>query len=259
MGKRRTRACGPDILAETAHGPTMTSLSVLIVDDEPAVRAVLRNGLESEGWRVFEAWDRESLFASIRDHFIDVITLDLQLAEEDGLDLALELRSRKNIPILMISGRNKPFDRVKGLEYGADDYIVKPFHIREVVLRLQRVFDRYHQPDETPSRIVFNHSELDLKHRVARHLDGTPLDLTGTELQLLELFLRHPQRVLSRDEISWAVNGRPWSPLDRTIDGHVARLRRKIETPGEAPMLIRSVRGVGYVFNGEVTHTGKRV
>ena len=114
------------------------------------------------------------------------------------------------------------------------------------------MLERYQKTVEPPSRVLFDHSELDLKHKVARHLDGSPLDLTEMELKLLELFVRHPHRVLSRDEISNALHGRDWSPYDRTIDGHVARLRRKIETPGEAPLLIKSVRGVGYVFSGDV-------
>ncbi|WP_417728781.1 response regulator transcription factor [Roseovarius sp.] len=231
----------------------MTRPSILIIDDEPEIRKPLTYGLSSEGYQVFEAWDRTSAFACLQDHDISLITLDLNLGDEDGLDLARELRGHRNIPVIMISGRTEPFDRVQGLECGADDYIVKPFHLNEVILRIKRTLERYKETVESPSKVLFDHSELDLKRKVARHLDGSPLELTGIEMQLLELFVRHAGRVLSRDEISNALNGRDWSPYDRTIDGHVARLRRKIETPGEAPQLIRSVRGVGYVFSADVT------
>lgn len=231
----------------------MTRLSILIVDDEPEIRKSLNFGLSSEGYQVFEAWDRTSMFACIRDHDISVVTMDLNLGGEDGMDLARELRRHRNIPVVMISGRSEPFDRVRGLESGADDYVVKPFHIKEVILRIKRTLARYQKTVESPSKLLFDHSVLDLKRKVAKHLDGSPIELTGIEVQLLELFVCHPGRVLSRNEISNALHGRDWSPFDRTIDGHVARLRRKIERPGEEPQLIRSVRGVGYVFSGEVT------
>ena len=230
----------------------MEQISVLIVDDEPDVRAALNKGLASEGWIIHEAWDRASLFERLQSHEIDLVTLDLLLGDEDGLNLALELRATQNLPIVMISGKTEPYDRVRGLECGADDYIVKPFHIREVVLRIRMTLERYRVPVNPELTVTFDHSEFDHKRQIVRHLDGTPIDLTGIEIKLLALFLRHPGRILSRDDISQALRGRDWSPYDRTIDGHVARLRRKIEPPGEAPVLIRSVRGVGYVFNGDV-------
>lgn len=231
----------------------MTDLSVLIVEDDPEVRKALRIGLTGEGWQVFEAWDRATMFACVHAHKIDIITLDLNLGAEDGLKIALELRRQRNIPVVMISGRREPYDRVQGLECGADDYIVKPFHIREVIMRLQNTLERYKTAIDGPSKVLFDHSELNLKSMVAQHLDGSPLDLTSMELQLLALFVRNPGRVLSRDEISNALYGRDWLYSDRSIDGHVARLRRKIEPPDDASLLIRSVRGVGYVFSGDVT------
>ncbi|WP_397543212.1 winged helix-turn-helix domain-containing protein [Roseovarius salis] len=231
----------------------MTKYSVLVVEDESDVRKTLKSGLSAEGYVVFEAWDRTTMFACFRDHDVSIVTLDLNLVGEDGLDLACELRGQRNVPVVMISGRSAPYDRVRGLEYGADDYIVKPFHIKEVAFRIRKTLERYQKHVDPPAKVLFDHSELDLRQKIVRHLDGTPLDLTEMEIKLLELFVRHPGRILSRDEISNALRGRDWSPYDRTIDGHVARLRRKIEPPGEAPTLIRSVRGVGYVFSGEVT------
>lgn len=230
----------------------MSNISVLIVEDDPDVRKALRLGLDAQGWQVFEAWNRETMFACLRDNKISIITLDLNLGKEDGLKIVLETRRQWNIPVIMISGRHEPYDRVRGLECGADDYIVKPFLLREVVLRLQKTLERYQEPVGAPTTIVFDHSELNLKRMVAQHRDGTPLDLTNMELELLALFVRNPGRVLSRDEISNALYGRDWSHFDRTIDGHVARLRRKIGPADEVTPLIRSVRGVGYVFSGDV-------
>ena len=230
----------------------MNDPSILVVEDDPDIRSALKHSLLAQGYQVFEAWDRATMFACLETQKISIVTLDLNLGGDDGLELAREMRGKWNIPVIMISGRTHPYDRVRGLECGADDYIVKPFHIKEVSLRINQIMKRYQATVDTPTKVLFDHSELDLQRKIARHLDGTPLDLTAMEMKLLELFVRHPNRVLSRDEISNALHGRDWSPYDRTIDGHVARLRRKIESPGEAPLLIRSVRGVGYVFSGEV-------
>lgn len=232
----------------------MGALRVLVVDDEPAVRRSLRAGLEAEGWFVAEAQDRATLFSALETGRFDAITLDLNLGRDNGLDLAREVRGRWNIPVLMLTGLGQPVDRVRGLEHGADDYIVKPVHIREVVLRIRNTLDRYRTTLRAlATEVAFDHSRYDTRSGTVRHRDGSTIDLTGLERQLFELFSANPGRVFSRDDISRALHGREWSPLDRTIDGHVARLRRKLEPPGEAPTLIRSVRGVGYVFAGAIT------
>jgi DNA-binding response OmpR family regulator len=208
---------------------------------------------------VSEARDKAALLRRLTEP-VDLITLDLGLGGEDGLELARQIRAVRNIPIVMITGRGAPIDRVAGLEHGADDYISKPFHIREVVLRIHNVLRRYELEESVPKpstaqRYAFDLCVMDSTKREVTKVDGALLDLTESEFLLLEIFLRHPARVLSRDEILQMLRGRDWSPLDRTIDGHVARLRRKIEPPGEAPTLIKSVRGVGYVFTGEVKPT----
>jgi len=201
---------------------------------------------------VAEAADRAGMMAAIATERIDLVTLDLRLGDEDGLLLARELRAQRNIPILMITGMGEPFDRVRGLESGADDYVVKPFLIREVVLRIRHVLARYRGAPAPVARLNVDGTEVDLRRGLVMG-PGAPVALTGIEQKILELFVGHPGRVLSRDDICQAVHGRDWSPFDRSIDGHVARLRRKLEPPGEAPRLIRSVRGVGYVFTAEVT------
>lgn len=230
----------------------MTAPTILVVDDEKEVREVLKSGLSAEGWHVRLAHDRASLFDAIEGDAIDLVTLDLMLGDEDGLAVAREIRKVRNLPIVMVSGKSEPFDRVEGLEAGADDYITKPFLIREVVLRIRRTLERYDGDVEIPSAVAFDHSLFDPKSNTVRHLDGRRVELTGMELEILKLFLQHPNRILSRDEISQALYGRDWDPTNRSIDVHIAHLRRKIEGAGEKPNLLRSVRGVGYVFSGSI-------
>lgn len=226
--------------------------TILVADHDEDSRAVMRQGLLSEGWQVVEAADREGILRAIGEGAVDLVTLDLHIGDGDGLALASTVRTLRNIPILIVTGQGDPSDRVRWLESGADDYLQKPFLMREVVLRIRHILDRYGK-EITPSQgVLFDHSIFDFQKKSVRHQDGSPVELTGLELNLLELFLRHPGRVLSRDEISRFLRGHDCSPYDRTIDGHVARLRRKIEPGGDAPTLIRSVRGVGYVFAGEV-------
>ncbi len=234
---------------------------ILVVDDDPELRTVLRRGLEPEGFRVVEASDQTELFRSFESHPIRLITLDIGLGSENGLELARKVRATRNVPIIMLTGRGAPIDRVNGLERGADDYITKPFHIKEVVLRIRKVLQRYKlEALSSPSssaehekrRYRFDDSVLDMTKREVRRAEGALIELTETEFNLLALFLRHPGRVFSRDEINNSLRGRDWSPLERTLDGHVARLRRKIESSCEEPRMIKSVRGVGYVFTAEV-------
>ncbi len=236
---------------------------VLVIDDQPDVRAILRQALENEGFEVIEAGDKVGALRYINDQVIDLVTLDLRLGHEDGLEVAREIRATRNVPIVMITGRDEPLDRVTGLEHGADDYITKPFHIREVALRLHNVLKRYaHRPAESPaapdsvqerSRYTFDDCVLDVRKRELRTIAGGMVDLTDIEFRLLVFLVENAARVLSRDEISQALTGRDWSPLDRTIDGHIARLRRKLEALADEPRLIKSVRGVGYVFAATVS------
>ena len=232
----------------------MRETTVLVVDDDPEILSVLQSGLSAEGWTVIEATNRHDMMAAAESSLVDVVTLDRTLGKEDGLELAHTLRQRFNVPILMIVDHSDPIDRFTGLESGADDYVFKPLHVSEVVLRLNRILDRYHHEITADMTVTFDHSSFDLRRRIVQRIDGDKVPLTALELTLLDLFVRHPGRVLSRDEISRALHGREWTPYDRTIDTHVARLRRKIEPPeDEGPSLIRSVRGVGYVFTGDVT------
>jgi len=235
-----------------------SSIHVLIVEDDPDVRGVLRQGLKDEGFATFEAGNRDEALRCLAEYPVDLVTLDLRLDHVGGLEVAREIRAKRNIPIVMITGRDAPIDRVTGLEHGADDYITKPFNIREVTLRLRNVLRRYEPPlNRDPGagaagRYAFDDCILDMQKRELRSQHGEAIDLTDLDFRLLLLLVENCSRVLSRDEISRALTGHDWSPLDRTIDGHIARLRRKLEAPTDEPRLIKSVRGVGYVFAGEV-------
>ena len=233
---------------------------ILIVDDDPEVRAVLRAALESEGFRIAEAASGAEMLASIGTTAFDIITLDLNLSGEDGLKLAREVRSRSNVPIVMITGKGDMIDRVVGLEIGADDYIAKPFHVREVLARIRAVLRRY-QHELGPSssaasvpseRYEFDGWILDVPRRELTSPSGAICDLTTAEFELLTILVKRPGRVLSRDAIMDLLKGQDWSPLDRSIDGLVARLRRKLEPDNERPRLIKTVRSVGYAFGAGV-------
>ncbi len=233
-------------------------MSLLIVDDEPEVRSVLREALQREGFSVNEAGDLATALRYLDEHPIELVTLDLRLGQDDGLEAARKIRSKRNLPIVMITARDRPWDRIAGLEQGADDYITKPFQIREVVLRVRNVLRRYSSPVRTNDvqRLAFDGCIVDAAKHELRTAGGSIVDLTDIEFRLLLLLVENAARVLSRDEISRSLTGHDWSPLDRTIDGHIARLRRKLEVSSDEPRLIKSVRGVGYVFTGEVTLSG---
>lgn len=231
---------------------------ILIVDDEPEIRALLRAGLEAEGFGVLEAGNGAEAQVHLASAPVSLVTLDLKLGGEDGLKLARDLRAKRNTPIIMITGKGDPIDRVVGLELGADDYIAKPFLMREVVARVRAVLRRYVTaalPETEPSdgtRYAFEGWMLDARRREVRDPEGAPCDLTTAEFNLLSILVQRPGRVLSRDELMDLLKGHDWTPMDRSIDGLVARLRKKIEPESERPQLVKTVRGVGYVFAGAV-------
>jgi len=233
---------------------------ILVVDDEPEVRRLLEAGLKAEGYAVSEAADGAGLLAILEKKPVHLITLDVRLGGEDGFNLAREVRAKNNVPIIMISGKGDMIDRVVGLELGADDYIAKPFHMREVLARVRAVLRRYEtqgseaarvSPAEKTRRFEFDGWLLDAGRRALVNPEGKDCELTTAEFNLLLLLVERPGRVLSRDELMDLLKGHDWTPLDRSIDGLVARLRKKIER-GEVPQLVKTVRGVGYVFAAQV-------
>jgi len=233
-------------------------IHILVVDDEPEVRLLLRRCFEREGYAVSEAETGEQLLTMLQSEPITLITLDLGLGGEDGLEVARRVRARHNLPIVMISGKGDTIDRVVGLELGADDYITKPFQLREVLARIRAVLRRYEiglaaaAPHEKHiDAYRFEDWILDTaKREVTRQ--GNLHEFTTAEFNLLEIFVKRPGRVLSRDNIMDLLKGAEWSPVDRTIDNLVARLRKKIEADPETPRLVKTVRGIGYVFTADV-------
>jgi DNA-binding response OmpR family regulator len=236
---------------------------ILVTDDDPGVCGLLRAGLESAGYAVSEATSRSEVMDSLDRSPVDLITLDLELGRDDALRSVREIRAKRNVPIVIISGRGGPLDRIAGLEQGADDYIAKPFHIQEVVLRVRSVLRRYESAQFEPldrrkakaievPRLKFTGGVLDSAHQTLRDEGGEVIELTGVEFRLLEVFLGHPARILSRGALMRALGWPDLPHNEIAIDRQVASLRGKIEPAADEPTFIRSVRGVGYVFAEEV-------
>lgn len=242
-----------DMAGEKAH--------IAIVDDDPKVRRLLRRCFEPEGYRVTEASDGADILARIAATDVDLITLDLTLGTENGLDVARRIRATSSVPIIMISGKGDTIDRIVGLEIGADDYITKPFHVREVLARVRTVLRRKEPPSPPRAqgdpqleaeRYAVGPWILDIPRRELRTQEGTPLNLTTAEFDLLTVFVQRPNRGLSRDTLMDALKGRDWAAFDRSIDSQIARLRKKIEAEPGSPTLIKTIRGVGYSLTADV-------
>ncbi len=235
-----------------------SAVRILVVDDEPQVRTLLRNVFEREGFDVREAENGAQLFECLQALPVSLVTLDLTLGGEDGLALARDVRGKFDVPIIMISAKADEVDRIVGLELGADDYICKPFNLREALARVRAVLRRYESGNvarvaASPprERYTFAGMTLDLAARDLTSAVGERIPLTTAEFDLLCLMVKRPLRVMSRDTIMDILKGHDWSPLDRTIDTLVARLRKKIERDPAEPAFIKSVRGVGYLFSVE--------
>src|SRR5262245_47735648 len=211
---------------------------ILIVEDDAKVRLLLRRCFEGEGFRVGEARSGAEAVERLAAGSFDLVTLDLQLPDSDGLAVGREIRSRSAVPIIMVTGKGDTIDRVVGLELGADDYITKPFQLREVVARVRAVLRRTASGGQqaagagvpgTDGTLVFEGWILDVPKRELRSAAGAIRDLTTSEFDLLKAFATHANRVLSRDQIMDLLRGHDWAPTDRSIDNLVMRLRRKIE------------------------------
>jgi two-component system phosphate regulon response regulator OmpR len=235
--------------------PKEDAVHILVVDDDQRIREMLRRYFEQEGYRVSVAADGPAMRAQLTGS-VDVILLDVVMPGEDGLTLARELRANSDVGIIMLTGREDVLDRVVGLEVGADDYITKPFHLREVLARVKSVLRRRASPT-MPSGMAdqvirFQGWRLDIACRQLVSPTGEAVALTTGEFDLLASLARHPGRVFGREALMDLTRGRSGGAFDRTIDAQVARLRKKIEIDPKKPMLVKSVRSVGYVFTGKV-------
>lgn len=229
---------------------------ILVVDDDARIRQMLLRYFEEEGYRVSLATDGRAMRDCLQQARVDIILLDLVLpGAEDGLVLAREIRARSDVPIIMLTGRDDVVDRIVGLEIGADDYIAKPFHLREVLARLRTVLRRHRPPDaeqQHPAETIhFDGWRLDLARRQLLTAENVEIALTTGEFDLLAVLAKHSGRVFSRETLMDLTRGRRHEAFDRTIDAQIARLRKKVERDPRKPALIKSVRGIGYVFTGQ--------
>jgi two-component system response regulator MprA len=227
---------------------TITGMAILVVDDDRAVRDALRRALTMQGYDVDLAADGEEALLKIRSHpnAFDLVVLDVLMPRLDGLDLTRRLRADGNeLPILMLTARDEISDRVAGLEAGADDYLVKPFALEELVARIRALLRRLGSDDE-PTTLSFADLELNTGTREVTRGDES-LTLTRTEFALLELFLRNPRQVLTRSVIFDRVWGYDFGYGSNSLDVYISYLRKKTEAAGK-PRLIHTVRGVGYAL-----------
>lgn len=228
---------------------------ILIVDDDPRIRQMVTRYFEDEGFIVHGASDGQGMRKALADNVIDLILLDLVLPNsEDGLALAREVRAGSDVPIVMLTGRDDVLDRIIGLEVGADDYIPKPFHLREVLARVRSILRRRRPVDpvqqEVGQVLEFDGWKLEISRRRLLNPQEEEVELTTGEFDMLAVMVRNAGRVLTREMLMDQTRGRQLEAFDRAIDAQIARLRKKIEPNPAHPTFIRSVRGVGYIFTG---------
>ncbi|MBE7425982.1 MAG: response regulator [Burkholderiaceae bacterium] len=240
----------------------MTPASLLVVDDETELLSLLGEYFHRQGLRVWTAPDAASARAIVAAQAPQVAVIDVNMPGEDGLSLARWLRvEHPGIGILMLSAASETIDRIVGLEVGADDYVAKPFDLRELLARVKALLRRMRAAapataaetraaphDAAANEVVFGTCRLDLDLRRLFDAGGAEVELTASELDLLLLFARNPGRPLSRDQIMERAHNRSWDVFDRSIDLRIMRLRRKVERNPEKPEAIKTVRGVGYLF-----------
>ncbi|WP_431111177.1 response regulator [Variovorax paradoxus] len=244
-----------------------SAFHIAVLDDEVDITQLLANYLQSHGFRVTQLHNGASLMQLMGSDPADLVLLDLGLPGEDGFSIARRMRENWRCGLVIVTGRGDAVDKVVGLEVGADDYVTKPFDLRELVARVKAVLRRLAPDDSraaasapaspaasaTSERLRFAGWQLDLAARSLANPEGQGVPLTGGEFDLLRAFARHPGRVLSRDFLLEQTRGREAAPFDRTIDVQVGRLRKKIEADPDDPQIIKSVRGAGYIMVPPVT------
>ena len=226
---------------------------ILIVDDDEDIRKLLEEYLRKNGFDAQAVADGPAMREALLARPASLVVLDLMLPGEDGLSLCRQLRARSQVPVLMLTAKGDPVDRIIGLETGADDYLAKPFDPRELLARIRSVLRRAKAlPADTeinvPDSFSFSGWRLDTRERNLRAPDGVVVPLSGAEYRLLLIFLQNPNAILSRDQLSNFTFGRDADPLDRTIDMQVSRLRERLRDEAREPAIIKTVRGKGYVL-----------
>lgn len=234
------------------------SQHIMIVDDEAPAREMVGDYLKMHGFTVTLCDGGKSLRAAIQGSMPDLVVLDLNMPEEDGLSIIRDLKSRINVPVIMLTATASPIDRVVGLELGADDYVAKPCELRELMARIRSVLRRSApaKAAETASAksdkeqlVRFGTKWLDLEAQALRDDEGNEHPLTASEFGLLKVFAANPKRVLSRERLLELANARDAEAFDRAVDLRIMRIRRKIEPDPAKPAVIRTIRGGGYLFS----------
>ena len=236
------------------------SQHIMIVDDEAPAREMVGDYLKMHGFTVTLCDGGKSLRAAIQGSMLDLVVLDLNMPEEDGLSIIRDLKSRINVPVIMLTATASPIDRVVGLELGADDYVAKPCELRELMARIRSVLRRSTPvraaaPDASAAKsdkdqlVRFGTKWLDLEAQALRDDEGNEHPLTASEFGLLKVFAANPKRVLSRERLLELANARDAEAFDRAVDLRIMRIRRKIEPDPAKPAVIRTIRGGGYLFS----------
>jgi DNA-binding response OmpR family regulator len=223
--------------------------TILVVDDEPTLRETLVDALEADGFRVVAAADGRAALERFRAEKPDLVLLDLMLPELSGIEVCRIIRRESGVPIVMLTAKDSELDKVVGLELGADDYVTKPFSLRELSARIRALFRRSEQAagEAVPAMVDLGRVQLDLAgHRLLR--DGEPVAMKPKAFDLLAYLVAHPGQVFTRDQLLQHVWGYDYAGETRTVDVHVHWLRSEIEEVPGSPRLIETVRGVGYVF-----------
>lgn len=230
---------------------------IIVCDDEPDVRDTVAEYLERSGYAVTRADGGPALRKLIADRHVDVVVLDLRMPGEDGLSLARYLREHSDVGIIMLTGSAGVVDRVVGLEIGADDYMAKPVDLRELLARIKAVLrrtsgrQRNHTKPEAQARhlVHFGRCRFDIEGHKLFDAEGSEIAITPMEFRLLKVFVEHRGRILNRDQLLELAHDRGWNPFDRSIDIRISRLRKKIEADPSKPEVIKTVRGVGYLYS----------
>lgn len=234
-----------------------TNHKILIVDDDEKIRQLMQKFLTTYGYEVSTAKDGPAMYQSIKQHpDFDLICLDVMLPGDDGFELLRQLRQQYNIPIIMLTAAGEDAERIMGLELGADDYLTKPFNPHELLARIKAILRRGGAAGSSsggaPSKLVFLGWTIDKTNRRLVSPEGVEVAMTDGEYRLLEAFAERPNQILSRDDLLEITQNRQAGPFDRSIDVRISRLRQKIEPDAKNPVVIKTVRGGGYIFATKV-------
>ncbi len=225
----------------------MSNQRVLVVDDDKNICELIRLYLEKEGFSVVLAYDGQSAVELFKENTPSVVLLDVMLPKMDGFQVCREIRRISNIPIIMLTAKGETFDKVLGLELGADDYMVKPFENKELVARIKAVLRRYDPKDNKDKEVVYPNIVINLSNYELK-INGNSIDIPPKELELLYFLATNPNKVFTREQLLETVWGFDYFGDSRTVDVHVKRLREKLELAGEQNWQLKTVWGVGYKF-----------